>query len=123
MRLFQLFLAPRLIEARLVNDPIALAGGRTAIHVVVEGAGVLTVGRERRRFSGRFSGVIMTSVTPRIVVSARSLFHRVTEELAVRPLPPLPTHAPPTIRTWHVPTPPRIETSVAFSVYPRGRPT
>jgi hypothetical protein len=85
-----LFKAPRIVDATLVNDPIAIRNGRTAVRVRVEGAGVLIVGRERVRFWNGFDGVVMAPVALSVIIHARSLFHKAQRELRASPLPPLP---------------------------------
>ena len=83
------FLKPRLVAAA-PHGPVALAGGRTSIHVVAEGAGVLVVGDVRRRFWRGLDAHVLVEVAPRILVRVRGLLGGEQLELVLTPRSPAP---------------------------------
>jgi hypothetical protein len=132
--LFKLFTKARIVEARLVSAPIAIAGGRTALHLKIEGAGVIVIGALRLRFWRGFDGTVLAPVADQmglpIAVRVTNLAGTVERAVPFVPLPALrasphapvrvPAHAvvlPPAPRTRHISLRP-----LSISVHPRGNP-
>jgi hypothetical protein len=90
-----LFEKPRIIRVEHVNAPVALAGGRTTIRVVAEGAGLLEVGigpsAVRRFVRGRIEEDFLVAVHKDLLVRFVSLAGRASRHLTLehvlRPAP------------------------------------
>jgi hypothetical protein len=132
--LFKLFKKARIVDARLASAPIAIAGGRTALHLKIEGAGVIVIGDLRLRFWRGFDGTVLAPVVDQIgrpiAVRVTNLAGTVERAVPFVPLPALrvttqapvrvPTHAivlPPAPRTRHISL-----RWLSISVHPRGTP-
>lgn len=132
MSFLDLFKKARIVEARLVSAPIAIAGGRTALHLKIEGAGVIVIGDLRLRFWRGFDGTVLARVADQmglpIAVRVTNLAGTVERALPFVPLPALrPTPQVPVRVPAHAivlpaqPSAPRVSLrSLSFSVHPRG---
>lgn len=133
--LLGLLRAPRIVSATLVSAPVAIAGGRSAVHVVIDGAGVLKVGDVRLSF---LRGLDRTLIVPvadalgrAVTLRVRSLVGSDERTLSFVPLPPLAgvavpslvEHAPTAVLP-HGPAALRVQVPpVSMQTFPRGRPT
>jgi hypothetical protein len=84
---------PRIVAFEAPHAPIALAGGRTLLRVVIEGSGVLFIAGARRRFVGGLDDVFLVPVTPRVRLRVRGLFPFLpgdAREVLLTPLSPAP---------------------------------
>lgn len=130
--LFKLFTKAKIVDARLVSAPVAIAGGRTALHLKIEGAGVIRIGDLRLRFWRGFDDTVMAPVADQmglpIAVRVTNLAGTVERAVPFVPLPALrasphvpvrvPAHAialPPTPRAQQIAIRP-----LSISVHPRG---
>ena len=134
MSLLDLFKKPRIVQAALVHAPVAITGGRTLVRVVVEGAGVLTVGDVRIRFLSGFDDVVRAPIADAvgraITLRVRSLVGSDERTLsftalpALAPPPPAPVPLPLSVPALGaLPHSPRVRvSSFAITAFPRGTP-
>ena len=92
-----LFSPPRIVAVEAPHAPIALLGGRTLLHVTLEGSGVLVVDGQRRFFGDGLTQTLLVRVAPLIRFSVWGFFGRDVRTFSLTPLTPGP--APPAVPT------------------------
>lgn len=85
-----LFTPPRITTMRHAHDGVAVAGGRTALRVVVEGSGLLRIGAERRWVSVGLDAVFFVDVHRTIEVHFTTLRGSTHKSLALKVVHPSP---------------------------------